>query len=160
MVRHFIDFDNIPTPCSTFTNRDKCSIAKICPTIDSTSVRTNRLVLKKKSYKQTYSIADLEQQLLVFYAMPIGSNLTAFCRCNTTIPKSSFHHHFKESGLANLQAQQKSEAMAKATLIPVFHRNRKKHCEPDGIRKCGELIFNRSAGVINHPNCEAARKYG
>jgi hypothetical protein len=36
------------------------------------------------------------------------------------IPKSSFHRHLNESGLANLQALKKPIDMAKATLIPYF----------------------------------------
>jgi hypothetical protein len=75
--------------------------------------------LKQKTYKQTYTNADLEKQLLAVYAMPIGSSLSAFCKGHT-IPKSSFHRHFKESGLSNLQALKKPVGMAKATLVPYF----------------------------------------
>jgi hypothetical protein len=51
--------------------------------------------------------------------MPIGSSLSAFYKGHT-IPKLSFHRHFKESGLSNLQALKKPVGMAKATLVPYF----------------------------------------
>jgi hypothetical protein len=74
---------------------------------------------KHKTYKQTYTNADLEKELLAFYAMPVGSSLSSFCKGHT-IPKSTFHRHLKDSGLANLQALEKPLDMAKATLVPYF----------------------------------------
>jgi hypothetical protein len=74
---------------------------------------------KQKTYKQTYTNADLGKQLLSFYELPIGASLSAFCKGHT-IPKSSFHRHFKESGLSNLQALEKPLEMAKATLVSYF----------------------------------------
>jgi hypothetical protein len=74
---------------------------------------------KQRTYKQTYTNADLEKQLLAYYAMEIGSSLSAFCKKNT-IPKTTFHRHFKESGLSTLQALKKPLEMAKASLVPYF----------------------------------------
>ena len=67
MVQYYIDFDNIPTPCETYTNASKFVIEKI---YDVSSRPDNRLPLRKL-YKMTYSIADLEKQLIVFHAMEI-----------------------------------------------------------------------------------------
>ena len=135
MVEYFIDFDNIPTPCETYTDASKTVIEKI----GDGSTRTVRCLPVRKSYKQTYSIADLEKQLLSFYEMEIGSSMSAFCKCHTTIPKSTFHRHFKESGLADLQAQEKHVDMAKATLGPYFigmEKNQIKRMEAANKANC------------------------
>jgi hypothetical protein len=95
----------------------KCSkfvIEKLHGTVGS---RSN--APKQRTYKQTYTNADLEKQLLAFYAMEIGSSLSAFCK-KSTIPKSTFHRHFKESGLSTLQALEKPLEIAKASLVPYF----------------------------------------
>jgi hypothetical protein len=114
--------------CSKFV------IEKIAEQNGSTKGGVNKI----KTYKQTYTNADLEKQLLAFYAMQLGSSLSAFCK-EHTIPKSSFHRHFKESGLSNLQAMEKPIEMAKATLVSYFltmEKNTEKRTETASEANC------------------------
>ena len=108
---------------------------------------------KHKTYKQTYMNADLEKQLLAFYALPIGASLSAFCKGHT-IPKSSFHRHFKESGLSNLQAMRKPLEMAKATIVSYFLELKKKLRKKDENGKRGQLLPHYTTGTRNRTDRE------
>jgi hypothetical protein len=96
MVQYFVDFANL----SAANSGDKASSA----------------ASKKETYCQTYTNADVKSDLLAFFQLPDHTSLSKFCQIHSLIPKTTFHRHFKDSGLVDIKSQGKPLEYARAAV--------------------------------------------
>ncbi len=69
---------------------------------------------KRTTYGGSYAPADIARDLVHYYEKAPAVEMAAFCKCETTIPRSSFICHFNASGLSLLKKQDKPIEVARA----------------------------------------------
>jgi hypothetical protein len=69
---------------------------------------------RSSTYGGSYLPADVARDLIQYYIKAPAVEMAAFCKCETTIPRSSFQRHFNASGLSVLKAQDKPIEVARA----------------------------------------------
>ena len=69
---------------------------------------------KRSTYGGSYLPADVAPDLIQYYDKVPAVEMAAFCKCETTIPRSSFQRHFNASGLSVLKSQDKPIEVVRA----------------------------------------------
>jgi hypothetical protein len=77
-------------------NTDEFRIEEICP--DDPLSATTGLILKEAVYCNNYNGVEVIKHLMQFYKLKTVS-LSQYILHQTTIPKTSIHHHWRLSGL-------------------------------------------------------------
>jgi hypothetical protein len=88
-------------------------------TIDLTKAAPNGVCKPQKApvYRQSYTHADIKQDVLVFYQeKSLSARQFCYKAKKTSIPFSTFHRHIRMSGLGLLRKQNKPVEQAEAVL--------------------------------------------
>jgi hypothetical protein len=69
---------------------------------------------KRPSYGGSYMPLNVEHDLVTFYEKAPAMEMAAFCKSETTIPRTTFIRHYNSSGLSQLKSEDKPIEVARA----------------------------------------------
>jgi hypothetical protein len=76
---------------------------------------TTNMYNDEQVYCKDYTIADVVKDLVHFYELMPGISMIQFLGYHSTVPKSTFQHHYEDSLLKERKARNKPVAKARVT---------------------------------------------